>query len=111
MGILFLSLFSFYRKSSNQDGLIPLLDPSDRSRLDHPVNLPSPGADEELPVSAMVTVAGDGREWMAAVCGQWRRRSFPSLLALDLDRVGVFGGEPGNAVNLVVHAAGPHLFM
>ena len=75
------------------------------------MNLPCPGADEELPVPAMVTVAGDGREWMAAVCGQWRRRSFPSLSALDLDRVGVFGGETGNAVNLVLRAAGPHLFM
>ena len=75
------------------------------------MNLPSPGADEELPVPAMVTVAGDGREWMAEMCGKWRRRSFPSLSALDLDRVRIFGGEPGNTVNLVLRAAGPHLFM
>ena len=75
------------------------------------MNLPCSGADKELPVPAMVTVAGDGRKWMAEMCGKWRRRSFPSLSALDLDRVGVFGEETGNAVNLVLRAAGPHLFM
>ena len=59
----------------------------------------------------MVVMAERGEVVTAAMCGQWRRRSFPSLSALDLDRVGVFGGEPGNAVNLVLRAAGPHLFM
>ena len=69
------------------------------------MNLPSPGADELDPAPAMVV-------WRRRRCGlRWWRRSFPSLSALDLNRVGVFGGEPGNAVNLVLRAAGPHLFM
>ena len=57
-----------------------MLDPLDRCRLVIPVNLPSPGPDEELPVPAMVTVAGDGSEWMAAVV------ELPVSTALTLDR-------------------------
>ena len=45
-----------------------------------PVNLPSACPDEELPVPAMVTVAGDGREWMAVVV------ELPVSTALTLDR-------------------------
>ena len=45
-----------------------------------PVNLPSACPDEELPVPAMVTEAGDGREWMAAVV------ELPVSTALTLDR-------------------------
>ena len=56
-----------------------MIDFLDRSRLDLPVNLPSACPDEELPVPAMVMVAGAGREWMAAV-------ELPVSTALTLDR-------------------------
>ena len=44
------------------------------------MNLPSACPDEELPVPTTVTVAGDGREWMAAVV------ELPVSTALTLDR-------------------------
>ena len=60
-----------------------LLDPSGSVRLDIPVYLPSLSPDEELPVPAMVTVAGESREWMAAV--KWLVAELPVACALTLD--------------------------
>ena len=69
------------------------------SRVGFPVNLPSPAVDELEPEAiverAMVAMAERGEVDAAAMYGQWRRRSFPSLQCLPLDRIGLGVGNSG----------------
>ena len=59
-----------------------------------------------LPPAAMV----DGGEMVATVMSGGGGASRHSQ-RFDLDRIGSVGGVPGNAVNLVLRAAGPHLYI